>query len=134
MGRRKRSTGGGGSAAAEPADAFDGTRCFFDVTVGGTPAGRIEFQLADRIVPRTAANFRALCTGEKGRGKFGKKLTYKGSKFHRVIPGFMLQVRETQARLEVCRALRLCTARQSGFHGLCAAQGGPAIQKPSCLS
>eukprot|EP00993_Chasmostoma_nieuportense_P004526 NODE_5191_length_686_cov_29.064401_g5028_i0.p1 GENE.NODE_5191_length_686_cov_29.064401_g5028_i0~~NODE_5191_length_686_cov_29.064401_g5028_i0.p1 ORF type:complete len:199 (+),score=33.02 NODE_5191_length_686_cov_29.064401_g5028_i0:54-599(+) len=64
---------------------------FFDMTVGGSSAGRIEFELFADVVPKTAENFRALCTGEKGVGKAGKPLHYKGSKFHRVIPGFMCQ-------------------------------------------
>ena len=65
---------------------------FFDVTIGGTPAGRITFELYNDVVPKTAENFRCLCTGEKGTGKSGKPLHFKGSKFHRIIPNFMLQV------------------------------------------
>lgn len=42
-------------------------------------------------MPKTAENFRALCTGEKGKGKSGKNLWYKGCVFHRIIPGFMCQ-------------------------------------------
>uniref|UniRef100_A0A8R7QN84 Peptidyl-prolyl cis-trans isomerase n=1 Tax=Triticum urartu TaxID=4572 RepID=A0A8R7QN84_TRIUA len=66
-------------------------RVFFDMTVGGAPAGRIVMELYKDAVPRTVENFRALCTGEKGVGKSGKPLHYKGSAFHRVIPDFMCQ-------------------------------------------
>jgi peptidylprolyl isomerase len=64
---------------------------FFDITIGGRSAGRVEMVLRSDIAPKTAENFRCLCTGEKGTGKSGKPLHYKGSKFHRIIPDFMLQ-------------------------------------------
>jgi cyclophilin family peptidyl-prolyl cis-trans isomerase len=59
-------------------------RCFLDITADGKTLGRIVVELRSDVVPKTAENFRVLCTGEKGFG-------YKGSPFHRVIPGFMCQ-------------------------------------------
>ncbi|ORY86417.1 cyclophilin-like domain-containing protein [Protomyces lactucae-debilis] len=64
---------------------------FFNISIGDQPAGKIVMQLYDDICPKTTANFRALCTGEKGIGKTGKPLCYKGSSFHRVIRNFMIQ-------------------------------------------
>lgn len=66
-------------------------KVFFEVSIDNKPAGRIEMELYADAVPKTAENFRALCTGEKGKGRSGKPLSYKNSIFHRVIPGFMLQ-------------------------------------------
>ncbi|XVF32497.1 hypothetical protein REPUB_Repub17cG0087600 [Reevesia pubescens] len=65
---------------------------FLDVSIGGDPVERIVIELFADVVPKTAENFRALCTGEKGIGEStGKPLHYKGSFFHRIIKGFMAQ-------------------------------------------
>lgn len=66
-------------------------KVYFDIAIGGSPAGRVVMELYADTTPRTAENFRALCTGEKGTGRSGKPLHYKGSTFHRIIPGFMCQ-------------------------------------------
>ncbi|XP_042348700.1 peptidyl-prolyl cis-trans isomerase D [Plectropomus leopardus] len=67
-------------------------RVFFDVDIGGERAGRIVLELFADITPKTAENFRALCTGEKGTGKStGKPLHFKGCPFHRIIKKFMVQ-------------------------------------------
>eukprot|EP00747_Dinoflagellata_sp_TGD_P162719 gnl/TRDRNA2_/TRDRNA2_180631_c0_seq1.p1 gnl/TRDRNA2_/TRDRNA2_180631_c0~~gnl/TRDRNA2_/TRDRNA2_180631_c0_seq1.p1 ORF type:complete len:174 (-),score=45.23 gnl/TRDRNA2_/TRDRNA2_180631_c0_seq1:35-556(-) len=67
-------------------------KVFFDMTIGGSAAGRIVMELRADVTPKTAENFRCLCTGEKGTGKAsGKPLHFKGSAFHRVIPDFMCQ-------------------------------------------
>jgi peptidylprolyl isomerase len=67
------------------------TKVFFDVTIDNKPEGRIVMELYNDVVPKTAENFRALCTGEKGMGKSGKPLHFKNSTFHRIIPNFMCQ-------------------------------------------
>jgi len=69
---------------SRPTDAEVTSTVYFDMEIGGAPAGRIEIGLFGGVVPKTAENFRQLCTGEPGFG-------YADSPFHRVIPGFMCQ-------------------------------------------
>ena len=89
---------GGSSSSSGPqlslqqvSGSEDNPTVYFDMVVGDEPAGRIEMELFAEHYPKTAENFRCLCTGEKGMGGSGKPLHFKGSTFHRVIPSFMCQ-------------------------------------------
>ena len=79
--------GNSSAAAFKDADVPSGPNphCFFKMTANGEPVGKITMELRKDVVPRTAENFVQLCNGTPGFG-------YKGSPFHRVIPGFMAQV------------------------------------------
>nr|BAN64306.1 cyclophilin, putative [Babesia bovis] len=74
---------------SEPMSKMSRSRVFFDIAIGGAPAGRIEFTLFDDITPKTAENFRSLCVGDKTVQ--GVKCHFKNSIFHRIIPQFMCQ-------------------------------------------
>ncbi|XP_022868549.1 peptidyl-prolyl cis-trans isomerase CYP95-like [Olea europaea var. sylvestris] len=66
---------------------------FFDVSIDGDPIERMIFELFTDVAPKTAENFRALCTGERGDSPEAKRpLHYKGTFFHRIIKGSMAQV------------------------------------------
>ena len=77
--------------APAPADTTVTAKAFFDVDIDGERAGRITFGLYGNQTPLTVENFRCLCTGERGADEAGAPLHFKGNRFHRVIPGFMLQ-------------------------------------------
>jgi len=66
-------------------------KVFFEISIGGVPSGRIVIGLFGNTVPKTVENFKTLAKGSAGIGKAGKLLSYAGSPFHRIIPGFMAQ-------------------------------------------
>ncbi|WOL13171.1 peptidyl-prolyl cis-trans isomerase CYP21-1 isoform X2 [Canna indica] len=66
-------------------------RVFLDVDIDGQRLGRIVVGLYGEVVPKTVENFRALCTGEMRNGTDGRNLHYNGTKFHRIVSGFMIQ-------------------------------------------
>eukprot|EP00758_Cryptobia_borreli_P006314 Tbor_TRINITY_DN5126_c0_g1::TRINITY_DN5126_c0_g1_i4::g.26235::m.26235/K01802/E5.2.1.8; peptidylprolyl isomerase len=76
---------------SRPQSVSSNPKVFLDIAINNKPAGRVVCELFADACPKTAENFRALCTGEKGIGKSGKPLHYKGSGFHRVITQFMCQ-------------------------------------------
>ncbi len=87
------STAADAAAAYAPPFALnpDNPKVYLDISIGGQAAERVVLELFADAAPLTAENFRQLCTGEKGTGESGKPLHYKGSVFHRIIPGFMCQ-------------------------------------------
>jgi peptidyl-prolyl isomerase G (cyclophilin G) len=67
---------------------------YIDVAIGTRPVGRMVFELFSDLTPRTAENFRGLCTGEYpniGLKNSSKKLHYLNCKLHRIIDDFMIQ-------------------------------------------
>ncbi|XP_065187791.1 peptidyl-prolyl cis-trans isomerase G-like [Sycon ciliatum] len=67
-------------------------RCYLDIHIDNQPAGRVVVELYSDMCPKTAENFRCLCTGEKGEGPYTQvPLHYRGSPCHRVVKNFMVQ-------------------------------------------
>ena len=67
-------------------------KVFIDISVGKRSIGRVNIELFADTCPKTAENFRALCTGERGTSSVNcKPLCFQGSVFHRIISGFMAQ-------------------------------------------
>ena len=61
------------------------------ISIDGDVIGELEIGLFGEITPKTVENFRALCIGKQNENDAQQKLSYNGSKFHRIIPGFLIQ-------------------------------------------
>jgi cyclophilin family peptidyl-prolyl cis-trans isomerase len=75
-----------------PLPAGDGPLCFLKFSVDGHSVGRVVVKVYQNKTPLAAENFKCLCTGEKGIGRMGKLLCYQGSKVHRIVPQFCVQM------------------------------------------
>ena len=80
----------------EPESDWLGPRVFFDITIAGRDIGRVKIELRKDICPKAVENFRQLCTGSyRPRGV---PIGYKGCRFHRVVPGFIIQSGDCDSR------------------------------------
>lgn len=111
-----------GAATAPLASMSPRPVVYLDISIGAKHVGRLEIELRAEAVPRTAENFRALCTGEKGVGAAGRPLCYRGSTFYRVIKHFCAQGggsgagRGMGAGLLPCAALQKASSEQRSPH------------------
>lgn len=95
------------AAPMMPGTNPNNAKVFFDISIGGKEIGRIVMVLYDDVVPKTCANFKALCAGDSGKtASTGQPLHFKGCMFHRVIKDFMIQVRIISVLCSTCYGLR----------------------------
>ena len=85
------------AVAPPPAKRIKNPQVYLDMAVEGKPVGRLVIELFQYASPRTVANFRALCTGERGVGSSGRPLHYLHSRVHRIDPSFAIQLGDITA-------------------------------------